>query len=137
MQLLARYADVLRHGTIAMHAHRLVALTGVETAACAGGAHTAAGIRRHRDRGSGRQVLPAGCHLGGHLMAEHAGEIDHRIAASPSVQVGAAEADELHTQERFARARLHVGDVRKGRSAGSLQTKRLHLSSSMFSLSQC
>jgi hypothetical protein len=82
IELFARYADVLRHRAVALYAHRLIPLTGIDSAAKTCSADTATGVWREGDGSSGRKIDASLTDPRSDLVTENTRKLHHGIAST-------------------------------------------------------
>jgi hypothetical protein len=126
IDLRRRHRNQPRHRAIALHTKRLIVAAGVLAAAAARRAHTAAGVRRHRNARPCSHRAVAVQHGRGNLMAQHARVRDQRITPAKRVQIGPAQTDHLHLQQQIARRTARLGDLGHLHIARVEQRKSFH-----------
>ena len=103
--LLPRQRNIFTHSSPALHAKGLVVFTGIIATVTTRGAHTAVSIRIDSNGHPLHEVLRnVGSRLfyhGTNLMARHHRHLHHRVQASISIEVAAAESHVLDTQQHF------------------------------------
>ena len=113
--LLPGQDNKLAHGTITLHAQRLVVLARIDARVAARSTLATVGIGIHRDHHAGLQALGhIGSHTldhGTHLMAGNDRHAHHGVLAQISTEVGTTKSYILQAQEHLVGLHLLCGNV--------------------------